>query len=228
MMICAVSLAGCSKQSDGAKWDYGSISINGNEMQLTEYDGYTATLDTEEYTITYNSCSGPIDCPHKVIDVSKELMTKYNKSYYFTAFFDTMCEMYHCYDDKLELWNEGLFNTKTETAYPVATMLSLMEPVISYLPLDGSVTNVTVNDVVKIDVSSSSYKITDQAVVIPGYLKAGTDDGSITFDSTMGVGDLTVAYTASSKYNYYRWGDVIIQMAQGLNVTDYVTFLGES
>ena len=227
LTFCGVSLEGCSKKHEARLgWSYGSLIFGDAAIQLSEYDGYTALVNNDDYTIEYNSCTGPTDCPHKVIDVARDIMTKYNQSYYFTAFFESMCEMYYPYAEKQETWNEGLFSVKGEEAYPVATMVSTMEPVLKNLPMDGSVESITLNDVVKLNVTAGGFKVSEQAVSIPGYLKAGTDDGSITFDSTMTVGNATIACASSSKYNYYRWGDVIIQIAQGLDVLDYVTFIG--
>lgn len=229
LIICVISLVGCSKKSDNdiITWDHGTL-VHGNDiMDVTYYDGYEAENKTTEYTIVYNSCVGPLECPHKVQDVTKDLMSKYNGMYYFTAFFETMIEMYNCMDAKTEYWNEGTFGVNGDNVYPVATALSLMEPVLKSLPLDGSITKININNYVILNVYAGGFSVTKDTVTIPGYLKAGTDDGSIVFDQTVVFGETTVAYTSSSKYNYYKYGDVILQVAQGIDITQYATFVTE-
>lgn len=230
LSLCVTSLVGCSnnkKAVDTLVWDHGTLMNGDSIMEVTSYNGYEAEDKQTEYTITYTSCTGPTNCPHKIQDVGKDLMTKYNGTYYFTAFFETMCEMYYPVDESVDCWNEGTFGVNGDNSYPVATMVSIMEPVLKELPLDGSVTKINVNNCVEINVAGSTYNVTPDVVSIPGYLKAGTDDGSIKFDHTVTFGETTVAYTSSSKYNYYSYGDVIIQVAQGLDITQYVTFLAE-
>ena len=230
--ICATLLAGCSNSGhSGAAtttsiaWNNGQLECNGETFAVTSYDGNSAGYVCDEYSIQYMTCSGPDGCIHKITDVNYDDMSEYNGSKYFTAFFDTEMEMYTCIDSKNELWNEGIFGVNGDNSYPVATMASIMEPVLRNLPLNGTVTDITVNDALDIHVSAGNFNVTDSYVVIPGYLKAGMDDGSITFDQTTTIGNTTVACTATAKYTYYGYKDLIIQVAPGVDVTQYVDFL---
>ena len=220
-------LAGCSSKSKTAMtvWDHGTLYQNDVAIDVTKYDGYSAESVTDEYSINYVSCSGPTDCSHKIADVSKDIMTKYNGCYYFTAFADTMMEMYYCYDSKMEMWNEGIIGANGSNTYPAATMASMMEPVLKNISLNGSVTQIQINNCLTLSVTAGSFSATKEYVVIPGYLKVGTDDGSITFDQTTTVGTATLAYTSSAKYDYYRYNDTVIQAAKGVDISQYVTFM---
>lgn len=220
---------GCSSSDKSGSytlnWDSGVLSRDGYSFEVTSYDGYEASYNCDEYTVSYNSCTGPADCPHKIADINEDAMSDFNGSKYFTAFFDTEMQMYTCVDKKNNLWNEGIFGVNGDTTLPVATMASIMEPALKELSLDGAITNIVINQSVNLAVTAGSFKATEQYVVIPGYLKVGVDDGSITFDQTLTIGNATVAYTVGSKYAYYGYKDLIIQVAQGIDINQYITFL---
>lgn len=219
-------LAGCSSKSATVlNWDYGAISVNGLTLDISEYDGYNASYKTDDYSVEYYTCAGPQDCGHKLAEVGYDLMTKTDGMYYFTAFFGTMIEAYCQFGDGL--WNEAVVGFNGSYSMPEATAISMVKPVLVNLPLNGSLQEICINNAVKLHATMSSYIVRPDCVVMPGYLKIATDDGSILFDQTALIGDKTVAYTTSSKYMYYKYKDTVIQVAQGLDINQYVELIGE-
>lgn len=224
LAVCAVVVTGCSNKSNGAelRWDNGAITSNGVSLDIDTYNGYEAAKVGEQFDIKYYSCSGPDDCPHNLIGVDKNLMTKYKDSYYYTAFFDTVMNIY---TQRGKVWNEGMMNTDENSGYQAGFMAESMLPVLKALPLDGSVERIVINDSVALKTVGVNYEVRTNCVVVPGFLKVGRDEGTVRMEDTVILDEKTVGHKLTMKYEYYQYKDVVIQAAAGVNILDYLIFL---
>lgn len=214
---------GCSKgKSVEVKWDYGTLSFNGSTAVVDKYTGTTAQYIDDEMTINYYSCEGPDNCSHNLLGIGSDVMTKHNKNaYYYTAFFDTTVALYVQNNGQ---WGEGILNVEEGSGYPVGTLVEKMYQVLNTLPM-GGVDAIVINDSVKLNTIDNAFEARADCVVVPGFIKVGTDDGSITMSSTRTYGDKTVGFTSTTKFDYYQYKNVLIQAAVGSDITAYVTFL---
>lgn len=218
---------GCSKeQKIDVRWDYGVLSNNGVVFEVDSYRGYEAskTIDDEVW-INYYPCTGPNDCTHNLLGISADVMSDYTDgSKYYTAYFDTNLALYVPWG---ETWNEGLISVPENSGYSVGTMLELMYPNLKAMPLNSGLECITINNSVQLLTVGRSFEARKDCVVIPGFVKIGTNDGSVTMSESVVIGEATVGKMNSTKYDYYQYGDVLIQAAAGIDISQYVQFIVE-
>jgi len=222
-MLCVVGLVGCSSKSVEVRWDNGVITSNGVTIDVDTYTGTSAYKDYGDARVSYYSCDGPDDCIHNILGIAKDIMTPYDKGcYYYTAYFDTTMAMYAPFGD---YWNEGMLSSDENSGYAVGTMAEIMRPVLQSLPLDGSLEQLNINGDVLLNTSAYTFNATKSYVEIEGFLKVGTNPGIVTLTQTVVIGDVTVAKESTTKFDYYQYGNTLIEAAAGIDISPYITFI---
>lgn len=221
--LCSLLGCGGNKQVE-VSCSGEAVLFDGTPSKLTEWCGETATHKVgDALNISYYVCTGgPDDCPHNTVGVLPENMGKKKKARYYSVYFDTYVYMlYPCGD----YWIEGCGILDEEDKYSTQQILDYMYADMEVMTLTAELNSMTYADAVVVDLSSWEYKVRPNEIVIPGVLRVKLDDGSVRMTGSKTFGSVTVATASTASYDYYRYKDVLIQVAAGIDVEAYIQFL---
>ncbi len=228
LIFCSVVFTGCSKTSNlKVSCDGSAVLFNGTPTGLSEWAGTTASHIIDEYfSIKYYICDeGPEDCPHNTAGVLPENMTKKGKAKYYSLYFDTYVYMYYPCGD---FWIEGVGGVTQEGRYSLAQIVEYMYADMESMVLVDSIPSVDYMGKLSIATDSWEFKVRPTEVVLPGVLRVKKDDGSKKLNSSAKIGDVTVAALNTAQYDYYKYDDILIQVASGIDINAYIKIEGES
>ncbi len=224
-VISLCSLAGCGGGKEvNVSCSGEAILFDGKASKLTEWCGETATHKVgDALSISYYICTGgPDDCPHNTVGVLPENMGKKKKARYYSVYFDTYVYMlYPCGD----YWIEGCGVLEDEDKYSTQQILDYMHADMEGITLTADLNSMVYADAVTVDLSSWEYKVRPGEIVIPGVLRVKMNDDSVRMTGSKTFGNITVTTASTASYDYYKYKNVLIQMAAGIDVEAYIQFL---
>lgn len=229
LMICVLCLMGCSKVGDPTddvtvKWDNGTIIVNGVETDLTEYKGYEATIEFGngglDYLFTLDYATDVTNITINTQGIMEENMDTYKGKYYYTEYLGSKLTMANDLGD--DYWNVCQVLTNGLSAPMVAAYVS---DYMDKLTLT--------NGQVYVDFGSFKFGNQFDAVVVRNDCALIVGIAKVSqgyFDCTQTVSvyqndkEYQLMKGSSSAYDYYMYDGYLIQIAAGLDITQYITF----
>lgn len=222
LTLCVSLLVGCSK-TENLKWNNGQLVVGKSVCEVSSYNGSSMRIDTPNYSATISYCCDDIyNCTHNIKNVAIENMTKIKKGYYYSMYYDTKYFIFA--PNPNGGWNEARVDVKSGSSMPLSDIETKLYPIANALLFNNTVGTVTINDKVTLTTKDLPFDIRNNCVMVKGYMMLGTDTGTVAFTEKKEIKGKSVDFKTTGKYDYYRYGDVIIQATAGLDISVYLKF----
>lgn len=224
MALSAICLVGCSKKEHALYTTDGVIYNDKEQVYVTEHAGTTAKskLPGVGYDITYCYHEGFENCPNNQAGVVEQDTTEYdkkNKISYFSMYLGSQWVMHKKVGDGYVC---GYILGEAEMESNL--VLQQMSKEIMNLDLYSPYTKAVMDN--KIIVKNfNEIKVRPDEIVIPGILQVAK--ATVKTDKTTQVGEITVGFTSSEKYDYYQWNEYVVKAQKGYDISQCVTFKPE-
>lgn len=228
-LLLALLLTGCSSKVDPSsdvtiKWEDGVISYGGKSFDVTEYNGYSATVEGGKgglnYTLTLDNAKDVTNITVNSQGVLEENMDKYKGGYAYSEYLGSLCT----YARNVGGDNWAVCQVYTNgLAVDLCTTYS--EEYVSSVPLT--------NGQVYVDFGSFKFGnnydvviVRKDCALITGIAKVskGTYECNTPVTVIQGKKEYQLMKGSSSKYDYYMYDGYLIQLAGGLDISTYVQF----
>ena len=231
LVTCLVSLTACSKQPyspDGVctfEWNNGVVSANGKTLSnYSEIAGSGATWNngTSELRVWIEDADdlGFISVNNQ--GIIQENMDKYKDAYYYTEYLGTQLTFIYTKTGSTRFIAQGNIASSN-----IEVLKKQLYDDLSNVLLTWGATKVVINDLFTFGNEYDQVKIRPDSCIISGVAKVsvGTKAECTTpYSYTQGKNTYDLMMYSSGKYDYYQYEGVIIQLAAGLSLADYVTF----
>ena len=229
ILALVLCLTGCSSNAGPEddvtfKFEDGVITYGGKPVTFTEYNGYSATIEGGTGGLNYSLI---LEAGNDVTSISvntqsilEENMDTYKGKFYYTEFLGskmTMAEQVT--EDYFEICQAYI---KGIDAGLAATYCASY---IDDIPLTNGKVKVDCGDFI-VGNDYDTFVVRADHVVIPSMLKVsvGTHDCPETVTVVQDNKEYQLQKGSSSKYDYYQYGEYLIQLASGLDISSYITF----
>ena len=228
LMSATVLLTGCSKYDPTGtitvKWEDGNIIYDGKVTGLTEYQGYKAAADRGNGEIAYftldtdTATAANISVNHQGVEEAN--MDKLKGKLYYTEYMGTKITMAHKVADKT--FTVAQMELSTSTKELAATLLS------DYMDKIRLTTGYSMCDFGPFIFGSGyeNVKVTVDGASIPATAKVSKT--SVGCDTPMEVvidekgNTMSMMTKETEGYTYYEYEGFTIQMAKGLQFSNYI------
>lgn len=219
-LVC-LSFAGCGASKNVSSTG-GAICFGNEQSGLTEWSGYEAHHKlTDTIDIYYYMCEGKFeDCPHNAAGVLEENLTKFKKAKYYTLYLQTNIYMYYpCKGGYIEAY----VDIGTDSLYTVASIVEIMYKDMSVMSLSNSVKSVSFEGKVELNTADWDFKVRKNEIIIPDLLRIRKDDGTKKMTGSTMLGEISVSTLHTDNYDYYKYGEYLIQAVTGTDVSGLIT-----
>ena len=230
-LIAGLCLTGCSNKYNPdeivtMEWQPGSIMYNGKPTDLTEYRGNTATVENGNGNLTYNfsisaECTSVVNIDENVQGIEEADMDKLGDKWYYLEYLGSVLTL-------AKDLGSGYFQVCQvghAEQYEPALVAKYASDYIDQFVLT--------KNVYRVDFGSFYFgsewddiKMTKEAVSIKGTAKVtqGSKGCTTPFSLTSenGKTTLNMMMMSEGKYDWYEVDGYLIQIASGLNITDYI------
>ena len=226
LLLCLL-LTGCSSGINSSKdltvkWDNNVIMVDGKETKITSHRGYAATVEDNGITweFTLDSAKDVTNISANVQGILEENMDKYKGCYYYTEYLGSRITMAKSLGN--DEWLVGQAYTNNLPAATVAAygaeFMSSMKLTNQQLYVDfGSF--VFGNDYDLVEVRQNKALISGVCQVSKDYHEC-TQPVVITQDNK----EYQLMKSSSTRYDYYTYDGYTIQIAAGMDLSNYIKF----
>lgn len=229
IMVLVLCLTGCSSNigpTDNVTFKFkdGLITYNGSPVTFTEYHGYRAIVEGGTGGLTYELM---LEAGNDVTSISvntqsvlEENMDNYKGKFYYTEYLGTKFTMADQvtkdYFEICQTYGDGLDPGLTAT---------YCAKYIDDIPLTDGQIKVDCGDFI-VGNDYDQFIVRPDHVVIQSMLKVsvGTYNTSETVTVVQNNKEYQLQKGSTAKYDYYVYGDYLIQLAAGLDISSYITF----
>lgn len=222
--LSVICLAGCSKKEHTLYTTAGVIYNDDKPVEVSEHSGNMAKsiLPGIGYEITYCYHQGFENCPNNQIGVVEQDVTEYdkkNKLSYFSMYLGSQWVMHKKVGDGF-VCGYVLGEAEMESNL----VLDQMSKEIMNLDLSSEYTKAVIDNCIEV-ANFKEIKVRSDEIVIPGILQVVK--GQVKTGKTAQVGDITVGFTSSERYDYYQWNEYVVKAQKGYDISQCVTFKPE-
>lgn len=219
-MTLAACLAGCSKKEDVLKTVDGQLYMNKTPVYVEELSPTTAvsTLAGGDYKINYSYHPDFTSCTNNGAGVAESDVTvldKKNKITYFSMYLGSQWCMHKQIDDGFIC---GFVSGEADMNQSL--VVQQMQKEIEGLDFTKTYTKAVMDDVIEVT-NFENIKLRPNEIVIPGILMVGKGNGQM--DKTAQIGDVTVGFKSTDKYDFYQWNNYVIKAVKGYDVNQCIT-----
>jgi hypothetical protein len=230
LMLCVLFLTACSSSQNNitsdvtVKWDNGVIYINGKATPITDYKGYEASVSNGSGGLSYIfTLDNAIDATNLAVNmqgIEEVNMTSFKGKLYYTEYLGSMFTM----AQKLS-GDDWIVCQANTNGLPDTTVANYASNYIDDMKLTNGQVYVDFGDFTFGD-SYDAVEVRSDCALIYGVAKVslGTFNTTSTVSIIQGEKEYQLQKGSSSKYDYYVYGDYVIQLASGLDVGTYITF----
>lgn len=225
-LLLVLLLTGCSSSVDRTgsvtvKWENGVVSYGGKTLTLDEFEGYTATVtgpDGCRYNMAIENTPDITNLSINYQQVLEENMTSLKGGLWWTEYLGS----YMCYAKMVEK-DTCVYCTSYPTDSNMAANYAAQ--FVEDIPMTMGQVYVDFGDFV----FGNDYDIVtvrNDACLIRGIAKVsiGTYNCNTPVTVTQGKKEYQLMKGSSSKYDYYQYGDYLIQVGMGLDISNYIQF----
>lgn len=229
LLLLAMCLTGCSKGVDPTqdvtiKWEDGVTSCNGTTFTVDSYVGYAARVEAGEGGLTYDlSLDEAKDVTSLTVNVQQileENMDSYKDCYYYSEFLGSKMTLAKNVGPDLWAVCQAVTNGN-----PLNLVATYSEIYVSTVPLTNGQVYVDFGDFV-FGTAYDTTEVRPDCALISGIAKVskGTYDCTTPVTVVQDNKEYQLMKGSSSKYDYYQYGDFLIQLTGGLDISTYVQF----
>jgi hypothetical protein len=205
------------------KWDNGVIKIDGKETQLESYSGYEAAGTANSglyFELSLDTATDVTNITSNTQGIMEENMDKYKGCYYYTEYLGSRLTMAKSLGN--DMW---MICKVTTNDLPATTVAVYAYEFMNTVSLTNAQVYVDFGSFVFGNEYDQVIARNDCALVL-GVAKVsqGTYDCTQTISVTQNNKEYQLMKGSSSKYDYYTYDGYLIQVAAGLDVTQYITF----
>lgn len=229
LMLLLLCLTGCSSKVDPngdvtIKWENGAMSYKGTKFEVDSYNGYSATVEAGQGGLSY---SMSIDSAKDVTNISvnnqgilEENMDTYKGCFYYTEYLGSKLTMAKSLGND----NWAICQAITNGQQP-ALVATYTEGYINTVPLT--------NGSVYVDFGEFTFgnaydlvTVRPDCALITGIAKVslGTYDCNTPVSVIQNNKEYSLMKGSSARYDYYQYGNYLIQLSGGLDISNYITF----
>lgn len=224
MLLSATLMAGCSSGSKGEiEVAGGKIVIDGVETTLTEHTGDTAKEPfalNPSLTITYSMHAAFGDCPNNPQGVAVGNVTKSERDKSITYFSSYGGSQYTMHKETKDGMICGYLYSPESVQLEVA--INQLTNTIGSTHL-GKISKAKMG---LIEVHNwPSIIVTTQSITVPNAFSVL--QGNVNTTETVEINKQSVGYLSDSAYDYYQYGDYVVQALKGYDISPCITFLKE-
>ena len=231
LLSCILSLTACSSQPyspDGTcnfTWDNGIISANGKALaNFSEISGSTAkwTNGTSDFDVWIEESDDLGFLSVNSQGITQENMDKYKDAYYYTEYLGTMLTFIWTKIGNYRYIAQG--NISNDNIEVVKKMLN---DDLSKVLLTWGNTKVEMNGVLTFGNDYDQIIIRPSACLVKGVAKVsvGTKAECTTpYSHVQGKNTYELMTYSNGKYDFYTYEGLVIQLASGVALSDYITF----
>ena len=191
---------------------------------ITEYTGTSATHKLPYGNITYSMLHGPVeDSEYNLSGMMEHELAKYEDAFYFTLYFNTVLHMYYPTEYG---YIQSYAQLEANEMPDVQTVLATMYADMVALNLTDSLTQVYYDDIV-VQVTDNEMKLRPSELILVGLMRIKENDGSVNATTTTTVLGKTMAKYSTAQYDYYLYGNSIIQVPIGTSLEGLISFTEE-
>lgn len=220
-ILSVICLAGCSKKEHTLYTTDGVIYNDSKQVNVAEHSGNTAKsiLPGVGYEINYCYHQGFENCPNNQAGVVEVDCTEFDKKKnisYFSMYLGSQWVM-HRKDGDGYICGYLVGEAEMESNL----VLTQMAKEIENLELEPTYTKAVMDDCVIVS-NFNEVRVRPNQIVMPGILSVSKDQ--VKTDKTAQVGDVTVGFTSSERYDYYQWNEYVVKAQKGYDISECVTF----
>lgn len=229
LLLLVLCLTGCSNKVDPnaavtIKWDNGTMSYKGTSFQVDSYNGYSASVSAGQGGLSYELL---IDSAKDVTNISvnaqgilEENMDKYKGCFYYTEYLGTKLTMAKSLGNDNWAICQAIMNGQQPTL--VATYA---ESYISTVPLTNGAVYVDFGDFT-FGTDYDVVTVRPDCALITGVAKVslGTYECNTPVSVVQNNKEYSLMKGSSAKYDYYQYGNYLIQLSGGLDISNYIKF----
>ena len=230
LLSCILSLTACSSQPyspDGTctfKWDNGVISANGKALtNFTEVSGSTAKWSngTSDFSVWIEEADdlGFISCNNA--GVVQDNMDKHKDAYYYLEYMGTKLTYIWTKTGNFRYIAQGYVNDNIEV------LKKQLNDDLSKVLLTWGNTKVEMNGVLTFGNDYDQIIIRPSACLVKGVAKVSAGikaECTTPYSHVQGKNTYELMMYSTDNYDYYTYEGLIIQLAAGLSLSDYITF----
>ena len=229
ILALVLCLTGCSSNAGPEddvtfKFENGSITYGGKPVTFTEYKGYEAVVEGGtggvDYTLILEAGNDITSISVNTQSILEENMDNYKGKLYYTEYLGSKITMAEQVDENyIEICQAYVKDIDPGLA---ATYCASY---IDDIPLTNGKIKVDCGDFI-VGNDYDAFVVRPDHVIIPSMLKVsvGTYNCSETVTIVQNNKEYQVQKGSSSKYDYYQYGEYLIQLASGLDFSSYITF----
>lgn len=229
LLVFVLLLTGCSSSQDisdnvTVKLENGVIKFGNTATSFTEYKGYTASVTGGmggiDYTLTLDSAVDVTNITVNVQGIVQEDMDTLKGKYYYTEYLGSRFTM----ADNIG-GDDWIVLQCTTNNLPAATIANYASNYIDEIKMTNAQVYVDFGDFIFGNDYDEVIVRTDCAL-ISGVAKVsvGTYNTTSSVTVVQDNKEYQLMKGSSNKYDYYTYGNYVIQVAAGLPVESYITF----
>lgn len=229
LLLLAVCLTGCSNGVDPTKdvtikWENGVTSYNGTTFTVDSYNGYSASVTNGsgglDYTLSIDSAKDVTNLTVNYSAVEEENMNKYKEGFYFSEYLGS--RLTYAREIADDTWSVCQVVTR---GTDLALAANYAELYVSSVPLTNGQVYVDFGDFI----FGNQYDVVEvrpDCALITGIAKVSVDthDCSTPITVVQDKKEYQLMKGSSAKYDYYQYGDYLIQLSGGLDISQYIKF----
>ena len=220
---------GCSKQDPNEsitiKWDNGTTSINGKDVYFSEYTGQYALIKDGmggfSYSMTIDTSKDVTTLSKNTAGILEENMDKFKKKFYFVEYMGTRFTMAASIGE--DIWS--VVQVSDQSGDNTMTIAAYASDYIDNIPLTYGPVYVDFGSLV-FGNEYAEVKVRPDGALITGVIKVSNDYHDCTEPYTViqDEKEYQLMKSSSSKYDYYTYDGITIQIASGLDIQEYIQF----
>lgn len=224
MLLSAILMAGCSKGGKGViEVAGGKIIVDGVETTLTEHTNDTAKEPfalNPQLSITYSTHAAFGDCPNNPQGVAVGNVTKSERDKSISYFSSYGGSQYTMHKETKDGMICGFLYSPESVQLEVA--INQLTNSINATNL-GNITKVKIGLIEVHDWSSIVVTPTSVSVLNAFSIL----QGNVNTTETVEINKQSVGYLSDAAYDYYQYGDYVVQALKGYDISPCITFLKE-
>lgn len=229
LLLSLICLTGCSKNDPNApitlKWKDGAVTFGGDQIYFTEYTGNECVIEAGQggykWVLRIEDAKDVTTLPSNSMGILEENMDTFKKKFYYTQYLGTQFTMASSIGD--DMW--AVCETIIERETNAATIAAYASDYIDMIPLTYNQVYVDFGGFI-FGTEYDTVKVRPDCALISGIIKVSADPHDCTEPYTViqDEKEYQLMKSSGAKYDYYTYDGFTIQIAAGLNISDYIKF----